>query len=171
MTTAPLVGPVLGHRGEHLVGISRLGISGELTELTPRQVSDATGAAAPGAELGVSVPVPTCPQPRPDRNRHRRVTLPSTCWVDRVSARPGRSRRTGHGRLPPAGISHHGIIGESETHDAEHDRTVQRRMVRDFLAGWERRDTPFILDRFTDDAVYHSIPLTPIVGKAAIRDS
>jgi len=25
-------------------------------------------------------------------------------------------------------------------------------MVRDFLAGWERRDTPFILDRFTDDA-------------------
>jgi limonene-1,2-epoxide hydrolase len=43
-------------------------------------------------------------------------------------------------------------------------------MVRDFLAGWERRDTPFILDRFTDDAVYHSIPLTPIVGKAAIRE-
>ncbi len=42
-------------------------------------------------------------------------------------------------------------------------------MVRAFLAAWERRDTPFILDCFTDDAVYYSIPLTPIVGKEAIR--
>jgi limonene-1,2-epoxide hydrolase len=42
-------------------------------------------------------------------------------------------------------------------------------MVRAFLAAWERRDTPYILDCFTDDAVYHSIPLTPIVGKEAIR--
>jgi limonene-1,2-epoxide hydrolase len=43
-------------------------------------------------------------------------------------------------------------------------------MIRAFLAGWERRDTSFILDCFTDDAVYHSIPLTPIVGKTAIRE-
>ena len=42
-------------------------------------------------------------------------------------------------------------------------------MVRAFLAAWERRDTPYILDCFTDDAVYHSIPLTPIVDKEAIR--
>jgi len=41
-------------------------------------------------------------------------------------------------------------------------------LVRDFMAAWERRDTAFILDCFTDDAVYHSMPLTPIVGKAAI---
>ena len=41
-------------------------------------------------------------------------------------------------------------------------------MVRDFLAAWERRDTQYIVDHFTDDAVYHSIPLTPIVGKEAI---
>ena len=38
-------------------------------------------------------------------------------------------------------------------------------MVRAFFAAWERRDTPYIMDCFTDDAVYHSIPLTPIVGK------
>jgi len=44
------------------------------------------------------------------------------------------------------------------------------RMVRDFLAAWERRDTDAIVDAFTDDGVYHSTPLTPIVGKAAIRD-
>jgi limonene-1,2-epoxide hydrolase len=42
-------------------------------------------------------------------------------------------------------------------------------MVRAFLNAWERRDAPYILDCFTDDAVYHSIPLTPIVGKEAIR--
>ena len=49
------------------------------------------------------------------------------------------------------------------TPDASHDA-----MVRAFLAAWERRDTPYILDCFTDDAVYHSIPLAPIVGKEAI---
>ena len=43
-------------------------------------------------------------------------------------------------------------------------------MVREFLAAWERRDTDHIVDRFTDDGVYHSMPLAPIVGKAAIRE-
>ena len=41
-------------------------------------------------------------------------------------------------------------------------------LIRDFIAAWERRDTLFVVDCFADDAVYHSIPLTPIVGKAAI---
>ena len=43
-------------------------------------------------------------------------------------------------------------------------------MIRDFLGAWERRDTEHIVDHFTDDGVYHSIPLTPIVGKQAIRE-
>jgi limonene-1,2-epoxide hydrolase len=43
-------------------------------------------------------------------------------------------------------------------------------MIREFMAAWERRDTEHIVDCFTDDGVYHSIPLTPIVGKAAIRN-
>ena len=43
-------------------------------------------------------------------------------------------------------------------------------MIRDFLAAWERRDTEYIVDHFTDDGVYHSIPLAPIVGKPAIRE-
>ena len=42
-------------------------------------------------------------------------------------------------------------------------------MIRAFIGAWERRDTEFIVDRFADDGVYHSIPLSPIVGKAAIR--
>ena len=49
--------------------------------------------------------------------------------------------------------------GSAEANDA---------LVRDFMAAWERRDTAFILDCFTEDAVYHSVPLTPIVGKDAI---
>ena len=43
-------------------------------------------------------------------------------------------------------------------------------MVREFLAAWERRDTDHIVEAFADDGVYHSVPLTPIVGKAAIRE-
>jgi len=43
-------------------------------------------------------------------------------------------------------------------------------MIRAFIAAWERRDAQYIIDSFTDDAVYHSIPLTPIVGKDAIRE-
>jgi len=47
--------------------------------------------------------------------------------------------------------------------------TINNEMIRNFLGAWERRDTEYIMERFADDAVYHSIPLTPIVGKAAIR--
>ena len=43
------------------------------------------------------------------------------------------------------------------------------RLIRDFIAAWERRDAAHIVDAFTDDGVYHSIPLEPIVGKDAIR--
>jgi len=43
-------------------------------------------------------------------------------------------------------------------------------MVRAFLAAWERRDTEQIVGCFAEDGVYHSTPLTPIVGRAAIRD-
>jgi limonene-1,2-epoxide hydrolase len=43
-------------------------------------------------------------------------------------------------------------------------------LVTEFLAAWERRDTEHIVACFADDGVYHSMPLTPIVGKAAIRE-
>jgi limonene-1,2-epoxide hydrolase len=52
-----------------------------------------------------------------------------------------------------------------DTVEASNDR-----LIRDFLAAWERRDTQYIVDKFTDDAVYHSVPLEPIVGKAAIEE-
>ncbi len=43
-------------------------------------------------------------------------------------------------------------------------------LVREFIAAWERRDSDFIIGCFTEDAVYHSMPLSPIEGKAAIAD-
>lgn len=38
------------------------------------------------------------------------------------------------------------------------------------MRAWERRDAEFIADCFTEDSVYHSIPLSPIVGRAAIAE-
>ncbi len=42
-------------------------------------------------------------------------------------------------------------------------------LVRAFLAAWERRDGAFIVDHLTDDAVYHAVPLEPIVGKESLE--
>ena len=42
-------------------------------------------------------------------------------------------------------------------------------LVREFVAAWERRDTDYIVEHFAEDGVYHSMPLTPIVGKDALR--
>jgi limonene-1,2-epoxide hydrolase len=43
-------------------------------------------------------------------------------------------------------------------------------LIRAFVADWQRRDTDAILDYFTDDAVYHCMPLAPIVGKPALAE-
>ena len=43
-------------------------------------------------------------------------------------------------------------------------------LVRQFVAAWEQRDSDFIIGCLTEDAVYHSMPLSPIVGKEAIAD-
>jgi limonene-1,2-epoxide hydrolase len=42
-------------------------------------------------------------------------------------------------------------------------------LVRDFCVQWEKGDIDALLDYFTDDAVYHNIPVDPVVGKDAIR--
>ena len=42
--------------------------------------------------------------------------------------------------------------------------------VRDFMRAWERRDADFIADCFTEDGMYHSIPLSPIRGRPAIAE-
>lgn len=43
------------------------------------------------------------------------------------------------------------------------------RLVRDFLDSWMTRDLDAICSAFADDAVYHNVPVDPIVGITAIR--
>ena len=42
-------------------------------------------------------------------------------------------------------------------------------LVRDFLGAWEGRDIDYITSFFTEDAVYHNVPVAPIAGLANIR--
>lgn len=49
------------------------------------------------------------------------------------------------------------------------DDVANDALVRAFLHAWELRDTELILDRLTDDAVYHAMPLDPIIRKDALR--
>jgi limonene-1,2-epoxide hydrolase len=42
-------------------------------------------------------------------------------------------------------------------------------LVRSFCAAWKRLDVDEVMGYFTDDAVYHNIPLEPAEGRDAIR--
>lgn len=42
-------------------------------------------------------------------------------------------------------------------------------LVTGFLDSWRHRDIEHIVSFFADDAVYHNVPVQPIVGRAAIR--
>jgi limonene-1,2-epoxide hydrolase len=42
-------------------------------------------------------------------------------------------------------------------------------LVREFCDAWSRRDADELAAYFTDDAVYHNIPMQPIAGREAIR--
>jgi limonene-1,2-epoxide hydrolase len=42
-------------------------------------------------------------------------------------------------------------------------------LVRNFCAAWEKGDVDALMDYFTDDAVYHNIPVAPVTGKEAIK--
>jgi limonene-1,2-epoxide hydrolase len=50
------------------------------------------------------------------------------------------------------------------TSSPDNEQTVRR-----FCAAFSRRDIDELLEFFTDDAVYHNIPLEPAHGKDAIR--
>jgi len=43
-------------------------------------------------------------------------------------------------------------------------------VVREFCAAWTRRDIDALLGYFTDDAVYHNMPMAPVSGKNSIRE-
>ncbi|GAA5062340.1 nuclear transport factor 2 family protein [Nocardia callitridis] len=43
-------------------------------------------------------------------------------------------------------------------------------LVRAMCASWSDPDPNRISDFFAEDAVYHNIPMEPVIGRAAIRD-
>jgi len=43
-------------------------------------------------------------------------------------------------------------------------------IIREFLASWPERSVDRFLDFFTDDAIYHNMPLEPVSGKNGIRE-
>jgi limonene-1,2-epoxide hydrolase len=43
-------------------------------------------------------------------------------------------------------------------------------LVRSFCDAWSRRDIDELLGYFSDDAVYHNMPLSPVSGKDGIRE-
>jgi len=46
-----------------------------------------------------------------------------------------------------------------------------KQIIRDFCAAWARRDIDELLAFFTPDAVYHNMPLEPLRGIDAIRET
>jgi limonene-1,2-epoxide hydrolase len=47
--------------------------------------------------------------------------------------------------------------------------TANETLIRDFCAAFARRDVDELLAFFTEDAVYHNMPMAPVQGHAAIR--
>jgi len=41
-------------------------------------------------------------------------------------------------------------------------------VVREFIAAWNANDIDRVMTFFTDDCVYHNIPVAPVTGKEAI---
>jgi limonene-1,2-epoxide hydrolase len=49
--------------------------------------------------------------------------------------------------------------------------TASERIVQDFCAAWARKNIDELLAFFTADAVYHNMPLEPLQGIDAIRET
>ena len=42
-------------------------------------------------------------------------------------------------------------------------------LVREFCDAWSKLDAELLVDYFTEDGVYHNMPMAPLEGKEAIR--
>ena len=49
--------------------------------------------------------------------------------------------------------------------------TANEKVVQDFCAAWARKNIDELLGFFTPDAVYHNMPLEPLQGIDAIRET
>lgn len=48
---------------------------------------------------------------------------------------------------------------------------ANEQLIRDFCAAWSRRNVDELLSYFAPDAVYHNIPMEPLHGTDAIRQT
>jgi limonene-1,2-epoxide hydrolase len=48
---------------------------------------------------------------------------------------------------------------------------VVRRFIDDFIQAWPRSDVARVSAYFSEDAIYHNIPMEPAVGRAAIEST
>lgn len=42
-------------------------------------------------------------------------------------------------------------------------------IIREFLAAWSRLDADKLVSYFTDDGIYHNMPIAPVQGQAALK--
>ncbi len=47
--------------------------------------------------------------------------------------------------------------------------TDNETIVRNFVAAWARRDADELMGYFTDDIIYHNMPMAPLAGLAMVR--
>jgi limonene-1,2-epoxide hydrolase len=91
---------------------------------------------------------------------------------------PSRSRRKflyavgGAGMVSAAGL---GLMGAKSAPESNHRRNQMEspiEVVRRFCAAWSENIAAAELAAFfTDDAVYHNIPLAPVIGRKAIANN
>jgi len=46
--------------------------------------------------------------------------------------------------------------------------TDNEKIVRDFIAAWSNLDPGELVDYFTEDGVYHNMPMDPVAGREAL---
>lgn len=47
--------------------------------------------------------------------------------------------------------------------------TPNEKTIRDFIAAWSRLNVEELVGYFTDDGVYHNMPMQPVKGREALK--
>ena len=47
---------------------------------------------------------------------------------------------------------------------------ANEKLIRDFITAWTRRDADELAGYFTEDGVYHNMPVGPVAGRGKVRD-
>ncbi len=55
--------------------------------------------------------------------------------------------------------------------EAQKKNSDEIQIVLDFVDAWNRKDVDGIMSYFSDDPIYHNIPVEPTVGREAVRAS